>query len=334
MVINAVARRLVIDPLAIVNIAVSVDQATPAINFVVAPPAFVNAAVRKNHAALALSDILSINPNVVMFHNYLPFALVPTMVLKLNHSTPHNNSSRSVIRLLVVVKVAEASAYLSDHILGISLFAEGSWQRLLLHLLLRDRLFSELAGKTVVAGGCELSDHISRILLRRRLVLAAEDVHEINWVIFCGTLLLLLTSVEVEVKVAVLGLLLRADGGIEVEVIDVVVAGLLRLGVNGKIIKVGSKVDILFIIFGLLMSRHPLLLLLLGGPLRRFNGRTNLSILVTAANVLLDWVPLRLGLLRVLEVRLERTLSAALVHQMLKRLVIDSELIPIIVLGD
>ena len=127
-------------------------------------------------------------------------------------------------------------------------------QRLLLHLLLRDRLCSKLAGKTFVAGGCEVSDHIGRILLRRRLVLAAEDVHEINWVIFCGTLLLLLTSVEVEVKVAVLGLLLRADGGIEVKVIDVVVAGLLRLGVRGKLIKVGSKVDILFIIFGLLMS--------------------------------------------------------------------------------
>ena len=79
------AVHLVIDPHADVDIAVSADQATSAIGFVVAPPAFVYATVRPNHKAILLS-------------------------------------SRSVIWLLVVIEVAEASVDLSDTVIVVKVF--------------------------------------------------------------------------------------------------------------------------------------------------------------------------------------------------------------------
>ena len=182
-------------------------------------------------------------------HRLTSVLLLGLLVLHLALASRHNGGLEDRIRLEFDL-TSRANSLLN------LLLTHAEWvlagQRLLLHLLLRDRLGSERVGNTVFASFCEPSDYISRILLR--LVVAAEHVHEIEW-IFCGTLLLLLTSVEVEVKVAILGLLLRADGGIEVKIVDVVVAGLLRLGVRGKLIKIRSKVDIiLFIIFEMLMS--------------------------------------------------------------------------------
>lgn len=99
--VNTVAMRLVILPLTVVDVAICVDQPSFTICLIIFPPAFIHRAVRPYLTALALANVLALDP----------LSIVLGMVLQFDHSSVFNKIL-SVIRLLVIVELAELLSYL------------------------------------------------------------------------------------------------------------------------------------------------------------------------------------------------------------------------------
>jgi len=91
----------VILPLTVVDVAICVDQPSFSICLVVFPPAFIHGAVRPYLTALALTNVLALDP----------LSIVLGMVLQFDHSSVFYKIL-SVIRLLVIVELAELLSYL------------------------------------------------------------------------------------------------------------------------------------------------------------------------------------------------------------------------------
>lgn len=96
MAVDTVAVCLVVLPLAVVDVAVSVNESSFTVGFVVAPPTFIHGTVGPNLTAFSLSDVSTLNP----------FSVVLRVVFQLDHGTVLSHKV-PVIWFFVIVELSE-----------------------------------------------------------------------------------------------------------------------------------------------------------------------------------------------------------------------------------
>ena len=105
MAVGSMAVRLVILPMAVINITICMDQSSFTVCFVVSPVAFVEGAVGPDLDPLALSDLCLTQP----------FALVLSAALKKDHGTTLSVPQLALKVVIVVQKVSQLlSHFLTD----------------------------------------------------------------------------------------------------------------------------------------------------------------------------------------------------------------------------
>ena len=106
MLVDANTMSFVIDPMAIVDVSISVYKSSPTIGFVVSPPAFVHAAIRPDLSSFALTNfICAVDPLRSDIMN-LPFTLVSGMILENYHLLPDDRVA-AVVGLIIIVELTK-----------------------------------------------------------------------------------------------------------------------------------------------------------------------------------------------------------------------------------
>jgi len=110
MAVDTKAMGLIVEPLAVIDVSISMDEPSFSVSFVFFPPSFVHGTVGPDLTTLALSYVFTYNP----------LAIISSMILKLNHGSILNWVF-SMIRFFLIIKVPKLIADLLDFLVVIVL---------------------------------------------------------------------------------------------------------------------------------------------------------------------------------------------------------------------